>query len=68
MSDTTNDMSTDTQSQAPIEAVALPELPHGWLAIEALDMDALTQSSPHKGKIPLSHLIGQKRPRQPTPA
>lgn len=51
MSDTTNDISTDTHSQAPIEAVALPELPHGWLAIDALDMDAQGIARRPDGKV-----------------
>ena len=51
MSDTTNDISTDTHSQAPLEAVALPELPHGWLAIDALDMDAQGIARRPDGKV-----------------
>ena len=51
MSDTTNDISKDTHSQAPIEAVALPELPHGWLAIDALDMDAQGIARRPDGKV-----------------
>ena len=51
MSDTSNDISTDTHSQAPLEAVALPELPHGWLAIDALDMDAQGIARRPDGKV-----------------
>ena len=51
MSDTTNDISTDTHSQAPLETVALPELPHGWLAIDALDMDAQGIARRPDGKV-----------------
>ena len=51
MSDTTNDISTDSHSQAPLEAVALPELPHGWLAIDALDMDAQGIARRPDGKV-----------------